>query len=118
MTEKQNLFIHEYLKDFNATQAAIKAGYSEYTAYSTGWENLKKPEIKEAIQSHIKTITDNADKDIIENINFWRSMRDNPEIPEAQRLKASEHLARYRAMFTERIEQTETSKIKVEFIES
>lgn len=32
--------------DCNATQAAIRAGYSEKTAYSIGDENLKKPEIK------------------------------------------------------------------------
>lgn len=46
MTRKQRLFIEEYLIDLNATQAAIRAGYSPDTAYSIGQENLKKPEIK------------------------------------------------------------------------
>lgn len=36
--------------DLNATEAAKRAGYSEKTAYSIGFENLKKPEIQEAIQ--------------------------------------------------------------------
>ena len=49
LTRKQRAFIDEYLIDFNATQAAIRAGYSERTAYSIGWENLRKPEIQEAI---------------------------------------------------------------------
>ncbi len=49
MTPKQTKFIEEYLIDFNATQAAIRAGYSPKTAYSTGQENLKKPVIQEAI---------------------------------------------------------------------
>ena len=36
--------------DLNATEAAKRAGYSEKTAYSIGFENLRKPEIQEAIQ--------------------------------------------------------------------
>lgn len=50
LTDKQAKFVEEYLVDFNATQAAIRAGYSEKTAYSIGWENLRKPEIIEAIR--------------------------------------------------------------------
>ncbi len=45
LTAKQERFCQEYVVDFNATQAAIRAGYSEHTAYSIGWENLRKPEI-------------------------------------------------------------------------
>lgn len=49
MTKKQKRFIEEYLIDLNATQAAIRAGYSPDTAYSIGQENLRKPEIKNRI---------------------------------------------------------------------
>ena len=49
MNSKQQRFVEEYLVDHNATQAAIRAGYSEKTAYSIGHENLKKPEIAAAI---------------------------------------------------------------------
>lgn len=49
LTDKQRRFIDEYFVDFNATGAAIRAGYSERSAYSIGWENLRKPEIQEAI---------------------------------------------------------------------
>lgn len=49
LTAKQRRFGEEYLIDLNATQAAIRAGYSERTAYSIGEENLKKPEIAEFI---------------------------------------------------------------------
>lgn len=49
LTEKQRLFVHEYLIDLNATQAAIRAGYSEKTAKEIGCENLTKPNIAEAI---------------------------------------------------------------------
>lgn len=54
LTEKQKRFVAEYLVDLNATQAAIRAGYSEKTAGSVGNENLKKPEIQEALQKAIK----------------------------------------------------------------
>jgi phage terminase small subunit len=51
MTPKQQRFVEEYLIDLNATQAAIRAGYSSKTAYAIGEENLRKPEISEAIQA-------------------------------------------------------------------
>lgn len=50
MTKKQKRFVEEYLIDLNATQAAIRAGYSPETAGAIGSENLKKPEIKNAIE--------------------------------------------------------------------
>ena len=49
LTPKQKRFCQEYLIDLNATQAAVRAGYSEKTAYSVGNENLRKPEIKKYI---------------------------------------------------------------------
>jgi phage terminase small subunit len=49
MTPKQRRFVEEYLIDLNATQAAIRAGYSEDTARSIASENLTKPDIQEAI---------------------------------------------------------------------
>ncbi|HHG9988384.1 TPA: terminase small subunit [Yersinia enterocolitica] len=49
LTDKQELFAREYLKDLNATQAAIRAGYSEKSAAAQGCENLIKPNIAERI---------------------------------------------------------------------
>ncbi len=50
LTPKQERFVQEYLIDLNATQAAIRAGYSERTAASIGDENLRKPAIAAAVQ--------------------------------------------------------------------
>lgn len=47
---KQQRFVDEYLVDRNATQAAIRAGYSQKTATVIGAENLTKPNIQEAIK--------------------------------------------------------------------
>lgn len=49
LTQKQEKFCNEYLVDLNATQAAIRAGYSSKTAYSVASENLRKPEIQKYI---------------------------------------------------------------------
>lgn len=49
LTEKQKRFVAEYLVDLNATQAAIRAGYSAKTAEVIGYENLRKPQIADAI---------------------------------------------------------------------
>ena len=58
LTPKQQRFLDEYLIDLNGTQAAIRVGYSEKTAYSIGSENLKKPEIQQAIAVRQKKLAE------------------------------------------------------------
>jgi len=53
LTTKQEAFCKEYLIDLNATQAAIRAGYSKDTAKEMGYENLTKPHVAEYIQKHM-----------------------------------------------------------------
>jgi phage terminase small subunit len=50
LTEKQKRFVEEYLIDLNATQAAIRAGYSERSARQIGEQNLSKHDIQTEIQ--------------------------------------------------------------------
>lgn len=54
MNAKQKRFCDEYLIDLNATQAAIRAGYSPKTAYVIADENLKKPYIKAYVEQRMK----------------------------------------------------------------
>ena len=56
LNDRQKQFCNEYLISLNATQAAIRAGYSEKTAYSIGNENLRKPEIQEYLQGLMEGI--------------------------------------------------------------
>ena len=49
MTDKQQMFIEEYMTDMNATQSAIRAGYSPKTAIQIGYELLNKPHIAEEL---------------------------------------------------------------------
>ena len=70
MTKKQKRFIEEYLIDLNATQAAIRAGYSPDTAKSIGSENLTKPDIKaqiaKAMAERSRRTGVNADRVVME----------------------------------------------------
>lgn len=61
LTPKQAKFVDEYLIDLNATQAAIRAGYSERTAYATGHENLRKPEIQEALTQRRQQLAESTE---------------------------------------------------------
>ena len=70
MTKKQKLFVEEYLIDLNATQAAIRAGYSPDTAKAIGSENLTKPDIRahidKAMAERSKRTGVNADRVVME----------------------------------------------------
>lgn len=61
LTPKQRAFVREYLIDLNATQAAIRAGYSEKTARSVAAENLTKPDIAAAIEAAMKLRAERTD---------------------------------------------------------
>ena len=58
LTSKQERFVEEYLVDLNATQAAIRSGYSKKTATAIGAENLTKPDIADAIAAARKELSE------------------------------------------------------------
>lgn len=60
LNDKQARFCDEYLIDLNATQAAIRAGYSAETAYSQGQRLLKNVEVKASLSERMKTKQDEA----------------------------------------------------------
>lgn len=62
LTNKQKIFIEYYLQEWNATQAALKAGYSKRSAASIGNENLLKPEIRDEIQRRLDESAMSADE--------------------------------------------------------
>lgn len=61
LTAKQRAFVREYLIDLNATQAAIRAGYSADTAKQIGSENLSKPDVAAAIQAAMDSRAERTD---------------------------------------------------------
>jgi phage terminase small subunit len=73
LTDKQEAFVQEYLVDLNATQAAIRAGYSENSAKQIGHELMGKAEIQEALASAMKARADRLEvkaDDILRELMF------------------------------------------------
>jgi len=106
MRPKQKRFCEEYMVDCNATQAAIRAGYSERTAKSIGQENLTKPDLAEliqALQHKLSKDTGITTKYVLDSI---RAIADNEEATDNNRLRAYELLGRHLAMFTDKTEHT------------
>jgi len=103
LTKKQALFVIEYQKDFNATQAAIRAGYSEKTAFSIGIENLNKPLIKAVLSEDIKARFDRESitVDMVLIGLLTEAMRDDERSTHSARVQAWTQLGRYLAMFTD-----------------
>ena len=63
LTPKQAAFVREYLIDRNATQAAIRSGYSKKTAHVIGTENLGKPAIAEKVRLASKAVAEKTETD-------------------------------------------------------
>jgi phage terminase small subunit len=61
LTDRQKLFCKEYIVDLNATQAAIRAGYSVKTATEMGYENLSKPHIHDYVMSQVRERMEKVD---------------------------------------------------------
>lgn len=71
LTTKQRLFADEYIKSGNATQSALKAGYSPKTVRSIGQENLTKPDIKAYIDAKMTEIESHKIADAKEVLQFY-----------------------------------------------
>lgn len=123
LTEKQKLFCKEYLKDFNGTQAAIRAGYSEKSACAIANENLRKPYIQEYLNKTKAKITKKVElsvENVLESIMEIRRRCMDPipvldkdgddtgirNFKEAGALKANELLAKYLGMFEQKVNIT------------
>lgn len=74
MTEKQKRFCDEYLIDLNATQAAIRAGYSPKSAYSTGFKLIKTAAVKKYIDEQLELIHNERSADAQEVLEYLTSV--------------------------------------------
>lgn len=74
LNERQKAFADYYIQTGNATEAAIKAGYSEKTSYSIGNENLKKPEISAYIGERMAEQIEKRVADANEVIEFYTAV--------------------------------------------
>lgn len=112
LTPKQQRFVEEYLVDLNATAAAIRSGYSEHTAYAIGSENLKKPEIQEAISEARKSQSDRTQvtQDYVLTRLKLEAERDGDGASHSARVRAAELLGKHLGMFGDKIDLTSGGK--------
>ena len=104
MTDKQELFILEYQQDHNATQAAIRAGYSPKTAYSQGQRLLKDPDVKEVLEADLIERKSELIATREQRQQLWTEIMYDTEQSTRDRLRASELLGKSCGDFIERIE--------------
>ena len=133
LTPKQRRFCDEYLIDLNATQAAIRAGYSEKTARDIGAENLTKPNIRSYIDARMAEKESSliaSQDEVLEYLTAvlrgeakgttlvgigGGAQMVNQETPTvSERTKAAELLGKRYALFTDRQEVEVTTPVFVE----
>ncbi|WP_129600451.1 terminase small subunit [Anaerophilus nitritogenes] len=106
LTEKQKRFCDYYIETGNATEAAIRAGYSKSTAKVIGSENLTKPYLKEYIDERNKLLESDRIADMKEVKEFWTNTMRNVNEETRERLKASELIAKTNGAFLEKVEHS------------
>lgn len=120
LTPKQRLFVEFYLANPNATEAAIKAGYSKKTAYSQGQRLLKKVEIQKLVENRVEDVAMGADEVLQELADIARAdwqdfleiRRDkhgdviDASLKLSDKIKALELIGKHHKLFTEKIEQS------------
>ena len=108
LTPKQQRFVEEYLIDLNATQAAIRAGYSEKTAKEIGSENLTKPNIAKAIAEAQEKLSNKAQVTVEMVVQgLLNEAKDLSEgSTQSARVSAWAHLGKHLGMFKDKIEHT------------
>lgn len=119
LNKKQHAFTVEYVKDHNATQAAIRAGYSARTAGSQSHDLLKKPEIQDAIQELEDAARARAGITVDTIVQRLNRIAENEDARDADRIKADELLGKYLGMFTDKVKvegQIDTNVTKLDGI--
>ncbi len=108
LTPKQQRFVEEYLIDLNATQSAIRAGYSEKTAQEIGSENLSKPMVAKAIAEAQEKLSNKAQVTVEMVVQgLLNEAKDLSEgSTQSARVSAWAHLGKHLGMFKDKIEHT------------
>ena len=119
LTQKQQRFVDEYIISGNATQAAIKAGYSKRSAQQTGAENLLKPVIKAELDRRNAEIKSAKTADMQEIMEYLASVMrgeqtesvatakgiyDNVPVSAKDRIKAAELIGKRHGAWTDKKE--------------
>lgn len=131
LTPKQAMFVREYLIDLNATQAAIRAGYSAKTAEQQGFQLLKKTSVASAIQAQMDKRAESVEvsatyvlegiKKLIERCEQAVPVYDKEGKPTGEwrfesgsAMRGYELLGKHLKLFTDKVEQSGSIRLTVE----
>lgn len=116
LNEKQYRFVQEYIVDYNATQAAKRAGYSEKTAYSNGQRLLKHAEVQAAIKEIQNKATDKAivDRNMVLAGLLKEAEFKGQGASHAARVSAWEKIGKTMGMFIDKTENNTNIQIEKE----
>ena len=123
LTERQKAFADYYIMSLNATQSAIKAGYSENCAREIGYENLTKPHIKSYVEDRLKALDQvrimqmnealirlsekargESFEEIVTVTQLGEVVKAEKRISEKDQLKALELMGKYHKLFTDKVD--------------
>lgn len=132
MTERQKRFCDEYLIDLNATQAAIRAGYSERSASSIGERILRNDDVRSYISEQLERIHNENTADAQEVMEYLTAVMRGKSVSrvlafvgdgcqrvvekppdEKERLKAAELLGKRYGLFTDRVDLDADTELKI-----
>ncbi len=105
MNDRQKNFVQQYVMDFNATAAAVRAGYSKKIGYSQGSRLLKKAEVQQAIQQKVAERKKNI-KVTVESIVEGLAEIALHGQSESARVRAYELLGKHLNMWTDKVDMT------------
>ena len=111
LTAKQSRFVEEYLIDLNATQAAIRAGYSQRTAYSQGQRLLKHVEVAAVIERASAELSERTGFAAEDTVHAIGRIAYDTETHLGYRLKALELLGRHFGIFVQKSEVRHSGRI-------
>ena len=113
MNDREKRFCEEYLKDSNAVQAAIRAGYSPRTAqWAAQWINAEnhkkphskfKPELREYIDTQLKAMSKDTIASAEEVLEFLSEIMRNKHEETRNRIKAGELMGKRHGLFKDTI---------------
>jgi len=115
LTPTQRRFVEEYPIDFNGQDAYMRASgtTNKKSAGVQASKLMRLPKVKEAIDRYVQQTLGPKQKHLIENVDFWISIRDDEKASSSARIKASELLAKYQQMFVERHEVSAVAQVQI-----
>jgi len=115
LTPLMKRFVKEYPIDFNGTDSYLRASRTtnRKSASVQASKFMKMPKVKDAIEAYVQEQLGPHEQELLGNVKFWREIRDNPDARPADRLKASEMLAKYQQMFVEKRDYNVTGQVQI-----